>query len=330
VIIIKKILQSVMPTFMLERLGLFLYRTQLFNQGTWPLWRAKQTLRRKAKNPETYAQKVMYKMAYDRRDFLSVFADKVAVRNYVAARIGDRYLAKVYAILNSASIKDFDPNTLPRNFVIKVNHASGGTIIVSESATQSSPSPFKLSKSLGWERFFIHPDDFDWEKVKIIIINWLINSYYWTPGFFPEWAYKNIKPLVIIEEYLGNQVEILNDYRFFTFNGKCEFISTGAPFYHHSGVLRDFYTNEWNKIPVRELYPNCDEIQPRPSNLDEMVRVSESLAAGIDHVRIDLYERHDGIFFGEMTNYHNAGNSMFIPESFNYELAKSWHPETWY
>ena len=177
----------------------------------------------------------------------------------------------------------------------------------------------------------IHPENADWTLIRQILKGWLSSSYYYTPGFFPEWAYKNIQPRVIIEEYLGHQSKILNDYRFFTFNGKCEFISTGPPYYNQGGLLRDFYTVNWSKIPVRELYSNCENIQPLPRDLDKMIRVAETLSIGTDHVRVDLYEHHDGrIIFGEMTNYHNGGNSEFIPKSFNFELGKSWHPESLY
>jgi hypothetical protein len=316
---------------MVERLGFYLFRKQLFVQGTWPLWRAERTLRKSAENPDTFAKKIKYKMANDRRDFLSIFADKIAVRNYVATSVGKEYLTSVYAVLESQNVDDFNPEVLPKNFVIKANHGSGAVIIVSEHADRYGALPKKEAEKFGWNRILIHPDNADWTLIRQILKGWLSSSYYYTPGFFPEWAYKNIQPRIMIEEYLGHQSKILNDYRFFTFNGKCEFISTGPPYYNQGGVLRDFYTVNWSKIPIRELYPNCENIQPRPRDLDKMIRVAETLAIGTDHVRVDLYEHHDGrIIFGEMTNYHNAGNSEFIPKSFNFELGQSWHPESWY
>jgi len=328
---VKNYLRTIVPKVMVERLGFYLFRKQLFAQGTWPLWRAERTLRKSAENPDTFAKKIKYKMANDRRDFLSIFADKIAVRNYVAARVGKEYLTSVYAVLEPQNVDDFNPEVLPKNFVIKANHGSGAVIIVSEHADRYATLPKKEAEKFGWNRILIHPDNADWTLIRQILKGWLSSSYYYTPGFFPEWAYKNIQPRVIIEEYLGHKSEILNDYRFFTFNGQCEFISTGPPYHNKAGISRDFYTLNWNKIPVRELYPNCENIQARPRNLKKMIRLSESLATGTDHVRVDLYENHDGrIFFSEMTNYHNAGNFDYIPKSFNFELGKSWHPESWY
>ena len=78
------------------------------------------------------------------------------------------------------------------------------------------------------------------------------------------------------------------------------------------------------------MYPNLRSSLERPRNLFEMIRVSESLAAGTDHVRVDLYSLNGRICFGEMTNYHNAGKEIYIPESFNYAFGSSWHPEKLY
>jgi len=96
------------------------------------------------------------------------------------------------------------------------------------------------------------------------------------------------------------------------------------------GLERNFYTLDWKLLPVRGEYPNCNAVLQRPSNLDEMIKVSESLSGGIDHVRVDLYSLKNRIVFGELTNYTNGGMEKFIPDSFNYEFGSSWHPEKSY
>jgi hypothetical protein len=328
---LKKVLRVLLPNFILGRLGFLVYRKQLFVQGTWPLWRAEKSLQNIAKDPKTLSEKIWYKMAFDRRDLLTTFADKVGVRKYVEERTNKKYLTDLYAVLNSNELDSINLNDLPRNFVIKVNHASGGIILVNDRESKILNLPNKNEiMSLGWSRFSIHPDNFDLSLVKLILTKWLSMNYSWTPGHFPEWAYKNIKPKVMIEELIRDDVGELNDFRFFTFNGKCKFISTGPPFHSQRGTERNFYTLDWELIPVRGLYPNFTSNLERPRNLDEMIRVSESLAARTDHVRVDLYNLNERICFGEMTNYHNGGGEIFIPESFNYEFGSSWHPETWY
>jgi hypothetical protein len=296
----------------------------------WPLFRAKSTLKKSANNPDTFDKKIRYKMAYDRNELLTIFADKVVVREYVSTRIGQKYLASVYAILDQDGLDDFNPDILPNNFVIKANHGSGGVIIISESADKSASLPTKNIKDFSWERYLIHPNNVDWRTIKLILKKWLSMNYYWRLNHLPEWAYKDIQPKIIFEEFIGNGIGELNDYRFYTFDGKCEFISSGLPFYKRQELKPNFYTLDWNKISVRGIYPNYEGILPRPSSLDEMISVADSLANGTDHVRVDLYNYDGRVVFGEMTNYHAAGCERFIPESFNFEFGKSWHPETLY
>ena len=325
------VLRLLLPKFLLERWGSFTNRGRLFFQGTWPLFRAQNSLRKSARNPRTFNEKILYKMAFDRRDLLTDFADKVAVRKIVHKLVGDEYLTDLYAVFSLSDLDLFCFKNLPRNFVIKVSHGSGGVIIVSDKESKLRKLPqMNEIKSIGWSRFSIHPDNFDSALVKAMLSNWLTMSYFWYPGFFPEWAYKNIQPQVLIEEFLGDKVSELNDYRFYIFNGRCEFIATGPPFYSRMGMERNFYTVDWELLPVLGAYPNCTTILDPPKNLDEMIKVSESLARGIDHIRVDLYSIGERTIFGELTNYSNSGREKFTPDLFNYEFGKSWHPEKLY
>ena len=103
----------------------------MFGQGTWPHYKAVRTLRKSAENPDTFSKKIRYKMAYDRRNELTTFADKVAVRRYVANSVGGKYLTTLYEVLGEDSLDLLPTEKLPKNFVIKTNHGSGGVVIVS-------------------------------------------------------------------------------------------------------------------------------------------------------------------------------------------------------
>jgi len=60
-----------------------------------------------------------------------------------------------------------------------------------------------------------------------------------------------------------------------------------------------------------------------PSNYKEMIRVAESLAAGFDFIRVDLYNIENKIFFGELTPYPGGVNTKFLPVSQDYLLGKN-------
>jgi len=150
------------------------------------------------------------------------------------------------------------------------------------------------------------------------------------PGSFPEWAYKNIAPRVLFEELLISTVGIPEDYRFFVFNGHCNFISIDTPTYSGEGVKRDIFDRNWNRQKVTLKYPNSKRARSRPGNLSEMIQIAESLAIGIDQIRVDLYSIQEKIIFGELTNYHAAGGQKFDPEQFDKVFGSSWNPEKLY
>jgi len=61
----------------------------------------------------------------------------------------------------------------------------------------------------------------------------------------------------------------------------------------------------------------------RPSALPRMIAAAQSLADGIDFVRVDFYEIGGRVVFGELTNYPNKGLNRFQPASLD-ALLGSW------
>jgi len=98
----------------------------------WRLWRTRR--------PRSFTDKVRYKMLRDHRQLLATFADKAAVREYVASTIGDRYLPVAYAITSAP--KELLTLELPPCFVLKPTHGSGAALVVSERAAANAWVPF--------------------------------------------------------------------------------------------------------------------------------------------------------------------------------------------
>jgi len=326
---LRKFARAAIPPLMFDKLEFLVNRVKLFRSGTWPLFRATRTLKNSAKNPDTFNKKIRYKMAYDRRSELTRFADKVAVRKYVERVIGEGYLTELYRVLDRNELNKLPLNELPRNFVIKASHGSGAVIIVSDQADELACLPSKGIDDFGWDRFLIHPNNADWPKIKLILKKWLNTSYYFTPGYLPEWAYKNIEPKILFEELLIGPLGVPDDYRFFVFDGIVEFIQVDTPVYA-GAVTRDVFTRDWHRLNVTLKFANSKMARARPENLEKMIKIAEMLGTGIDHIRVDLYDLQEKIVFGELTNYHAAGAQKFVPESFDYIFGKSWHPDKLY
>ena len=90
---------------------------------------------------------------------------------------------------------------------------------------------------------------------------------------------------------------------------------------------RGLYDAGWEKLEVKHKYPNSMISIPRPENFDEMLLVAESLADGLDFVRVDLYGASGKVFFGEMTHYPHNGFGKFCPEGYDWLFGSYWTSE---
>ena len=323
----KELLRVLLPNFITDRLGFFVYRKQLFVQGTWPHWRSMRTLRNSVSIPETFSEKIRYKMAFDRNPILQVWADKVAVREYVSATIGPAYLSNIFGIFLNP--EDISPSALPNNFVIKPNHASGAVIIIWEGAARQDSSYLESFMKDKWGRILINPLDLNWLVIIRILKKWLSQSYYYSPGFYPEWAYKDIKPLVIIEEFLPHGANgVAQDFRFFLFNGLCEYIELDKSWNYQP--TRTMFDTNWSQIDATLKFPPEIPLPERPSELEMMISLAEKLGQGLDHVRCDFYLTNSRIVFGELTNYHTGGSQEILINGSLKTFGESWTPNKIY
>ena len=289
--------------------------------------RAYRRLRRQHPTPGTsLASKILYKMAWDRNPLLPVFADKVAVRKFIADRAGVEHVVPVLAISDRGVKVDYA--SLPREFVIKVSHGSGGVIVVSERADPTTTLPD--DPRVGWVRFEIHPDQLDNVRLDALLAHWLSLSFEWWPGRNPEWAYRRVTPRVVIEPLMRNsRGGDLAEYKAFCFHGQVQVIrvdrgtvSGGKRFSH--------YDREWNYlnatfVEAGHVHENSTP-EPRPTFLTEIIRIAELLSQGVDFARVDLIDDAGNLRVGEITNYPTAGNFTFVPPDFSEWFGKDWIP----
>lgn len=230
-------------------------------------------------NPVTYNQKIQWLKVYDTTPLKTQLTDKYLVRDWVKDKIGEKYLTKLLGVWHNFDDIDFD--SLPDKFVLKANHASGFNYIVSDKAKfNRSDARFKFQK---------------WMNTNF--------AYFW--GI--ELQYRDIKPLIIAEEYLENDDRDLYDYKFWCFNGKPMYIQFLSE-RNVGGLKMAFFDTEWNKLDFVYNHPLLSHPVEKPDNLDEMLKIAETLSQGFAHVRVDLYRLNNGeIKFGEMTFTSSSG-----------------------
>ncbi|MCA0153529.1 ATP-grasp fold amidoligase family protein [Winogradskyella vincentii] len=241
-------------------------------------------------NPQDFNAKIEWYKVYFRPKILTTLADKYEVRSFVEEKIGAKYLNELYAVYDSPEKIDFDK--LPNSFIIKANHTNGHNIIVK------------------------NKKDLDKKKVIKKFKKWLGKNQYYRRG--QEWAYKDIKPKIVIEKFLKeDDTDTLADYKFYCFNGEPKFIDVHLDREedHKSGC----YDLEFNLLPFvksKKFNSSPSDLQ-KPINFEEMVKVAKLLAKKLPFVRVDLYSVNGKTIFGELTFYPGDARNKFYPEEYN-------------
>lgn len=248
------------------------------------------------KNPQTFNEKLQWLKLYDRNPLYTQLVDKYAVRQYIADKIGEEYLIPlVGGPWKNADEIDFD--ALPEQFVLKCNHDSGGVIVCKDkSKLDVEAAKRKLNKRLR------------------------VNYYYANR----EWPYKNVEPCIIAEQYMGNHGTDLSDYKWYCFDGETKFLLITED-RNNEGELTKFnyFDMDYTALPFYNSGPHSTELPKKPKGFAQMKAIAEKLGQGFPHIRVDLYEAGDKIFFGELTLYDSSGMEKYDPPEWDKTIG-SW------
>ena len=248
-------------------------------------------------HPVTFNEKIQARKFFDRRPILCLMADKLAVRDYVAQRVGPEFLPKLLHVTSDPS--DIPFASLPGRYVVKASHGSGWVRLVKNRATLNEAALVTVCRK------------------------WLALNYY---DITFEWNYKKIARRILVEEFLDNGAgEPANDFKLFTFNGRVEYIQVDVGrFTRHR---KNFYDRRWNLVALRQEADNFPGTIAPPPNLQDLIRCAEALAQGLDFVRVDLYDVGGKISFGEMTATPGNGFFRFDPPDFDEHFGRLWRME---
>lgn len=129
---------------------------------------------------------------------------------------------------------------------------------------------------------------------------------------------------VIVEfrdESLGFREPDLRDYKFFCFDGevRCFKIDFGRQTDHHA----NYYDVKGNLLPFGEksFAPIEDEHLEIPASLPEMIRLAEQLSGSQPFLRVDFYDHHGKVLFGEITFYPASGMGMLTSDKWDRKLG---------
>ena len=250
------------------------------------------------KNPKTFNEKLQWLKLHDRKPEYTMMVDKYEAKQYVADCIGKDYVVPSYGVWDSFDEIPFEK--LPKQFVLKCTHDSGGLVICR------------------------NKDRLDKAAAKQKIEKCLKRNYYYSGR---EWPYKNVKPRIIAEKYLEDENEQagLRDYKFFCFNNEPRFVYLSEGLENHATARISFYDLEGRQMPFhRTDYRPMDEGVVFPDTMKRMEQAARKLAACVNapFVRIDLYSVSGHIYFSELTHYPCAGYVPFEPAEWDEKLGE--------
>jgi len=246
------------------------------------------------RNPKSFNEKLQWLKVYYKDSLFPKIVDKYAVRKFVTEKIGEQYLIPLYGKWSNA--EEIPVDLLPEKFVLKCTHDCGSVVICKDKAAMDWPAILEsLKKGL---------------KDK---------SCYWDGR---EWPYRYVNPNIVAEMLLGEEDSDLFDYKFFCFDGKVKCYK--VDFDRFTEHKANYFDLDKKLLPFGEekVPPDWNKKLEMPENIDEMIHLAEVLAEGIPFVRVDLYNVHGKIYFGEMTLFPACGFERILPQEWEYTLGE--------
>ena len=279
--IIKKILEAIKEPrkviIYFASLGIIKYDDKKYLEY---MYRKKMGKDLNLENPIEFNEKLQWLKLYDRNPLYTKLVDKYEVKNYITNTLSEEYVIPLLGVYDKINQINFD--NFPDKFVLKTTHDSGTIVICTNKEKFNKKAALKKLKKRLKRKYY----------------------YLWR-----EWPYKNIKPKIIVEPFIIDKNGQLNDYKFFCFNGKSDYVMVCID--RDIGKTK-FYYYDRNWQLQKEMSEDASKVSdnfnlPKPNNLNEMFEIAEKLSKGFPFVRIDLYNVDGKIYFGEFTFYPSAG-----------------------
>ena len=245
--------------------------------------------------PRSFSEKMQWRKLFDLNPLYVILSDKLASREYVAARVGPEFLPPLLWTGDDADAVPFDALDPP--YIVKCSHGSGFNVVVTDrTGLDAAEVRSKLRRHLG--RNF--------------------GQAMREPGYAP------VRPRLLVERLLMQpDGSPPNEPKLFAFDGRVRVVHTivvGPDRSRRDAV----YDPDWNYLGWHVVNDRYDRPLQRPERLAEMIAVAERIAQGFDHLRVDLYDWAGGVRVGELTLYNLSGLARFHPEEVDLTMGSWW------
>lgn len=242
-------------------------------------------------SPKRFTEKIQKLKLLNKGQEFSIKVDKYQVRQQIEEKLDTSYLIPLLGVWDD--FKEIEFEKLPNQFVLKTTHDSGTVIICTDKS--------KFNKEIA-----------DTKLTKALKRNYFFRSR--------EYPYRYAVPRIIAEQYMFDETQKeLDDYKFFCFDGEPKFveITTGKG----KDKQRGYY--DLNLFPMPFTLGNASNnlITEDLNFIPEMAKIAKTLSLGLKHVRIDLYNINNQIYFGEYTFHHSGGLFEVKPDTWDEKIG---------
>jgi teichuronopeptide biosynthesis TupA-like protein len=251
--------------------------------------------------PCTICDKLLWRRLFDHNPDWVQASDKLVAKEFVRKLAPHVCTARVLW-------RGTDPAKIP-------NQALAGAVVV------------KTNNASG-RNLFLGKGPVDRPAFEAQCRQWLKRPYGRATG---EWAYAGIEPKLFVEEMIAAEKGPVDHvYDLYVCNGRMVYcVALVGP--KKQTVERHVFDRAGASYAVQLRKNRRSVLAPRPANWDEIVNAGETLGAGFDMVRCDLFVANGEIWFAEFTIYSLAGLCWIgCPELMD-ALNRSWDlRRTWF
>ncbi len=248
--------------------------------------------------PRSFSEKIQWLKLYDYGNNPLVIrcADKYRVREYLQENGCGSILNELYGVYESAEEIPWD--SLPEQFVIKLNTAAGYNLICRDKSALNVEQSTKEIK-----KWFKSP------RGESTV----------------ELHYMKIKPLLVCERYIPTLDTVFPiDYKIFCFHGKALFTML---FLERDKELKRIAVDKDYQVihGLLDSQYEGEHLPEKPPRFAEMIEYAEKLSRPFPFVRMDFYSDSGNVLFGEMTFTPTGGFNNYFPADVNLRLGKEIH-----
>lgn len=259
------------------------------------------------RRPRLLSERILHRLLTDRDPLLRTFCDKVAAKEWIAARIGAEHTPRTLGIAESVEALTALP--LPERWMLKASHGCGWYQLV------AAPS---------------HPLD---AAVLEQARRWLSTEYADT---YQEWGYRGVPRRLLAEEFLSFAGGQCREVSAFCFHGRVRglrlFVPESALVPHRSSQrhlprTKELFLDQGLRPlplmrPQHDHWPALAGTDRQP--LEDFLALATELSAETSFLRVDGFLSDRGVLVGELTPYPGAGIWLRMPRQWDAWFGAFW------